>query len=127
MKKFISILLVLAMLLSFVGCAKEEDVIGAWEREVTYLESYGCDCTMYLLFAPNGTCIKMLLATHTDDLLNLELGDWEIDGMEVVVDWQDSMGNTAYKIRGKHLKNGDYKYTQTDRADEMFQLLYSVL
>ena len=127
MKKFVSILLVCALLFSFVGCAKEDDIIGAWERDTFYLEAYGCECTMYLLFAPNGTCIKMLLDADSADILNLELGDWDMSLSEVTVDWEDSQGTSSYKIRGNHLKNGDHKFTQTDRAEEVFEILYSLL
>ena len=52
MKKWIALLLVLAMVLTLAACgAKEEDVIGLWRRETTYLPAYGCDADMYIAFA----------------------------------------------------------------------------
>ena len=127
MKRIIALVLVLALALSLVACTKESDVIGAWERETTYLEAYGCDTTMYLLIASNGSIIKMLLTADGEEILSLDIGEWELNGNEIEAVWENSAGTTAYKVRGNSLKNGDLKYTQTDRAEDVFAMLYSIL
>ena len=125
MKKWIALLLVLAMALSLAACgAKEEDVIGLWRRETTYLPAYGCDADMYVAFA-DGEYIEVLLDHDTDELLNLEYGEWEIVKGKVEAQAEDDPGTTVYKYTGGKLKNGDLKYTRiSDDAEEILDLFF---
>jgi len=128
MKKVLALLLAVTMLIGLCGCGvSREDVIGTWEREVVYLESYGCDTTMYEVFLEDGSEVSILVATHTGEILKVDDGTWEIEGREVAARSSNHAGTTYFKYSGGKLKNGENVYTRSELPDQvLLDLLYYV-
>ena len=73
----------------------------------------------------DGEYIEVLLDHDTDELLNLEYGEWEIVKGKVEAQAEDDPGTTVYKYTGGKLKNGDLKYTRiSDDAEEILDLFF---
>jgi len=85
MKKLFALILALILTLTLFGCgANTRSVVGTWQRETMYLSHYGCDADMFTTFSEDGTYISVLREHGTDDVLNTDVGTWELEDGEVV-------------------------------------------
>ena len=127
MKRTFAFILILALLLSFTACGvSEDDVIGAWLRETVYLESYGCNTDMIVFFGTDGICCQLLQDHDSGKILSFKLGTYELKGFKIVAEYEnDYGGTTTYKYFGRFLKNGDYKYTRSEEAEDFLREILS--
>ena len=124
MKRVIALILVLAAMLTLCACgATEKKVAGLWQRETIYLEHYGCDVDLYIAFADTGDYIEVLFDHDSGELLNMELGEWEIEKGKVEAVESGEPGTTVYKMVGNKLKNGKLKYTRIGDTEDFADLL----
>lgn len=78
MKKLLTIILVLALLLPVAACADESGVIGCW---ATYeLLTTGAPSIIAIYLAPDHTCYYLAQAYHTDEpgLGRAYVGTWKL-------------------------------------------------
>lgn len=93
-------------------CTTKSRVVGVWQREVMYLEHYGCDAIMVVEFESDGDFNKVLKNAQTGKILKIESGYWKLSGFEISVPQPDGNGRTCYDFNPLTgtLKNGDQMY-----------------
>ena len=124
MKKLMALVLVLVMVLTLCACGnKEEKAVGLWQRETVYLDHYGCDADLFIAFADGGDYIEVLLDHDSGELLNMELGEWEIVKGKIEAQESGKPGTTVYKFTGNKLKNGKLKFTKIGDTEDFADLL----
>lgn len=105
-------LLVLALVFAVLLMTAKSRVVGTWQREVVYLEHYGCDSIMVTTFHADGTANSLLTNAQTGAILNASSGYWDMSGFEASYSIPSKDGKTVYTfnpITG-NLKNGNYQY-----------------
>lgn len=89
----------LIAVLLVTGClllTAKSRVIGKWVSEPFYLEEYSSDCTQYMQFDENGT-FSSLLQSGDGMPRSIDLGTWEMSGLEIRVTMNGEMGKTIYR------------------------------
>lgn len=74
----------------------ESRVVGTWQREVMYLEKYGCDAVMVIDFNKDGTFSQVLYKADSKKILNTKEGYWKVSWFEVVAKEPGQSGSTPY-------------------------------
>ena len=93
LKRIVAVSLLLALLITAAGCGvSRKNVVGVWEREVLYMEYYGCQTQMIISLADDGSFSALLLDYETHNILNYAGGTWELDGSTVVATRTESLG-----------------------------------
>lgn len=95
LKGITALLLAMVLLVSLCGCSvKEQDVIGVWQREVLYMEYYGCNTEMIVSFAEDGSFSALLLEEVNHNILNYAGGTWRLEDSSVIAEKTDGMGSS---------------------------------
>ena len=78
MKKLISLLLIVALLIPVCALASESDIVGCWACYQVLTD--GAPCMSMLVLAENHTCYYLIQSYHTDEpgLGRAYVGTWEL-------------------------------------------------
>ena len=89
---------VLATLVTFLImlCTVKSRVVGIWEREVMYLESYGCNSIMVVEFDKDGSATEILTNADTGRVIKIESGYWKLSGFGITYKEVGQSGSTPY-------------------------------
>ena len=109
MKKVVSVLMLVVMALSMIGCSvSKEEVIGTWSGSWVY---NGNSYSSAFVLAEDNTYAS---ATYKNgSFYETEVGTYEIDGGSVDLHPDGNTGITrSYDFKGGKLYNGDHEFTK---------------
>ncbi len=107
MKSLVAVFLLCALCVAFCACGiSREDAVGTWSG--TY-ENKGNRFSATFVLSANGEYAKVVY--KNGKLSSSEVGTWEIEGGDVVLHENGSMGGaTRYEYKGKALVNNGHKF-----------------
>ena len=115
MKRVLSILLVLLVMLGMTACkVEQDDVIGTWRRETLYMADYNCETDMIATFSEDGTFGVILVNHENNTPLNMAGGNWTLEENRILAERGDGNGvmEFTYNTKTKQLEFEGYAFTK---------------
>ena len=120
MKKILTAVLVLFLLVSMAACSVEnEDVIGTWRRETLYMAYYNCETDMIVSFAEDGSFAAILLNHENNSPLNYAGGTWTLEEETIVAQLDDTTDTMefTYNTKTKTVDFEGYSFEWVEEAE----------
>lgn len=110
----IAVFLVILMAFVVLFLSVKPRAKGTWEREIVYLDGYGCDSILLVQLKGDGTVQNVLCNADTGAILKTEKGRWSVSFFEIKTQYENSSGTVSYKFNPFNgtMENNNHKYTK---------------